>query len=101
MLPPSLMPAQGIPPDESQAQQKRTLRTASLKLILAQLESALRKTARSRREQTGRGKSRTRLDPGGLSENPKPGQAPWWLDVASPTWDDMRSLGKVVFLSVE
>jgi magnesium transporter len=24
----------------------------------------------------------------------KPPQA-WWLDVASPTWEDMRALGKV------
>lgn len=27
----------------------------------------------------------------GVSES----QPAWWLDVASPTWDDMRSLGKV------
>jgi magnesium transporter len=23
----------------------------------------------------------------------------WWLDVASPTWEDMRTIGKVSYMS--
>ena len=35
-----------------------------------------------------------------VSQTPTPDQQPcWWLDIASPTWDDMRALGKVCDLN--
>ena len=130
----------------SSNEQDRILRTASLKLVLAQLGTALKQNAKTQRPPraaavslppaTGKRSNTTSdvprvafdVDPGtayprdrGSAINHKKAkgklweaprqifwqeqthaaggvsgsQPAWWLDVASPTWDDMRSLGKV------
>lgn len=114
--------------------QQRVVKTTSMSLVLSHLDSALRKSAKLRRNQErsthssdlsdyfhdrshtpsskGTGKGKIKKSDGSLDERagttqPRSFARPsrstdlqsyrktWWLDVASPTWDDMRSIGKV------
>lgn len=107
---------------EEQAKERRIIRTLSLPLILARLDSALKKSAKARRhfERTAastipslsnstKGKGRGLPQPDKLNSGSNsslvsktmttlPHEKSWWLDVASPTWDDLRSIGKLLHL---
>lgn len=103
-----------------QAKERRIIKTTSMPLILAQLDSALKKSAKWRRTQERtaildasltstacKGKSKKVNATGEASAAPRPpstlpraAEVPttekgWWLDVASPSWDDLRAIGKV------
>lgn len=102
---------------------ERTIRTTSMPLVLSHLEDALKKSSKPHRVPpnvigaTSNGETATHskkkgkaVDTGVTSDVPNPlpsGQRKsgvrerrqsWWLDVSSPTWNDMRELGKVCFL---
>ncbi|KAH7104607.1 hypothetical protein BKA62DRAFT_614212 [Auriculariales sp. MPI-PUGE-AT-0066] len=139
-VPSSLSPAPGTvlgtgkrtvttaPAQTAQNAQQRVLRTGSLKLILAQLDFALKRAAKLRkpprvrtqnqdsqptptstsqlgtppnsftdlqRLRKGKAKAETLPQPESSVES---SQRAWWLDVSSPTWDDMRALGKLLHL---
>lgn len=100
---------------------RRITRTTSLSLVLTQLDSTLKSTLKPRRVQPQKrvfkgpahvvcndhtfidGKPRDVLHPG-IRENPivvksasrKP--KAWFLDVASPTWEDLQAIGKLLHL---
>ena len=87
-----------------QDQDDRVIHTSSLPLILSHLDSALKKSAKAKRAANkGKGKnngSRQENGKGKASQEPSVVKetAPsgcWWLDIASPTWDDLRTIGKV------
>jgi magnesium transporter len=141
-LPPSLSVEQPRDqPDTGKGEQAmRIIWTASLPLVLSQLDTALKRAAKARRSQI-----RTRIPrkfpkavstphrdymlpgdvstqlapphtdsiPGGkagkhkdtpASASPEqttrkfPTKKAWFLDVASPTWEDMRAIGKVIVI---
>ncbi|KAH8120176.1 hypothetical protein DFH11DRAFT_1558780 [Phellopilus nigrolimitatus] len=106
-----------------QANERRIIRTTSMPLIVAQLDSALKKSAKWRRtrEKTAdiplasvinKGKGRKPKASGdalnisqalAASTSSKctdvhTAEKGWWLDIASPTWDDLRSIGKLLHL---
>ena len=98
---------------------KRVMQTTSLPDILTRLEAALKQSSRVRKarlkeapahagneaSQKGKNKYQEPHDRasggGGPHRAPSAGaassksQCGWWLDVTSPTWDDLRSIGKV------
>ena len=96
---------------------KRVMQTTSLPDILAKLDSALKQSSRARKarlkgasthDTSQKGKNKCQEShgrTGGNSGAHKPSasagatasksQRGWWLDVTSPTWDDLRSIGKV------
>ncbi|KAL5519085.1 hypothetical protein ACEPAH_768 [Sanghuangporus vaninii] len=86
--------------------ERRILRTASLPFILSRLDSALKKSARAKRTANkGKGKGTTSRQVASKNatlpaSHARGNMSPkcWWLDVASPTWDDLRSIGKLLHL---
>ena len=115
----------------TQAAQQRVLRTGSLKLIIAQLDFALKRAAKLRKPpktkshhhdlQTGppmasvsvpttpsgsftdlqrlrKGKARMEAPQLPLDDGVASAQRAWWLDVSSPSWDDLRALGKLLHI---
>lgn len=131
-------------PSRGRKAQQRTLQTSSLPAVLSQLELALKRSARARRDrhpryrptppaptisfgpsavhhpslshttpalvngvQTEEENRRSRQKQpkhlvrpsigtvGGRDGGFTTGQSAWWLDVASPTWEDMRAIGTV------
>ncbi|KAL5535391.1 hypothetical protein ACEPAF_3485 [Sanghuangporus sanghuang] len=86
--------------------ERRIFRTASLPLILSRLDSALKKSARAKRTANkGKGKGTTSRQAASKNATLPASHARgsmfpkcWWLDVASPTWDDLRSIGKLLHL---
>ena len=105
---------------EEQARERRIFRTLLLPDILTRLDSALKKSAKARRHleraaaseasslsSSAKGKGKSVLqhvfDKAGSSSSLSSKttgrllkhEKSWWLDVASPTWDDLRSIGKV------
>ncbi|KAI5121265.1 hypothetical protein M0805_002310 [Coniferiporia weirii] len=126
--PASLQTSEGGPhaaETREQAKERRIIRTTSMPLILGQLDSALKKSAKWKRTQErsaipdvssmsmiskGKGKkgksfgetsvSSQALSSSALSritETPTTEKG-WWLDVASPSWDDLRSIGRILRL---
>ncbi|KAJ7092686.1 hypothetical protein C8R44DRAFT_816287 [Mycena epipterygia] len=132
-LPPSLT--------SSDRNSQRITQTTSLPLILGQLDTALKKSTRARRQQERERSPRPDLDPpkprhlhfmlpdvvktpsraasftdlAALGDSQgkgkhKEGEVPriadgtrsmpkaWFLDVSSPTWEDMRAIGKLLHL---
>lgn len=94
---------------------RRITRTTSLSLVLTQLDSTLKSTLKPRRVQPQKrvfkgpahvvcndhtfidGKPRDVLHPivvKSASRKPKA----WFLDVASPTWEDLQAIGKLLHL---
>lgn len=134
-LPTSLTPNHGTAlgkqkpsPLQTQADQQRVLRTTSQKLILAQLDFALKRAAKLRKPprirtmnpEASASASASASAPGSGVSTPlgsfqdlqklKKGKAKeaedsveaaqraWWLDVSNPTWADMRAIGKLLHL---
>ncbi|GLB36116.1 putative corA-like Mg2+ transporter protein [Lyophyllum shimeji] len=108
-LPPYLSPhAKAAQRD---ATRPRVTSTASLSLLLPQLDAALKKATRVRRNQDRqripKSHAKRRMehhdymlsDTAVSSPTPPPAKPrAWYLDVASPSWEDMRTLGKCLHL---
>ncbi|KAG5647950.1 hypothetical protein DXG03_006984 [Asterophora parasitica] len=88
---------------------QRVNQTSSLPPLLPQLEAALKMATRARRNQTRRPLEKARSKRPMMHQDymiPSAGESStstalqptkakaWYLDVASPTWEDMRTLGK-------
>ena len=123
-LPASLSPTPAPPVAASgstmeQFQQQRLLRSNDLPLVLAQLESALKKRSKIKRLER-KAKPKASVAPtnqaipersgenGGTGTPHAPSASsperksefiqPFWLDISSPTMSDMRQLGKLLHL---
>ncbi|KAF8521504.1 hypothetical protein JB92DRAFT_2890696 [Gautieria morchelliformis] len=93
---------------EHPSQHRRVLRSASLPLVLRQLDFAIKGSAKTRKHKQPRilshGKGKARGDPrihssaGRAVAEKSPRRPAWWLDVSSPTWSDMREIGKLLHL---
>ncbi|KAG5649900.1 hypothetical protein H0H81_001561 [Sphagnurus paluster] len=96
-LPPSLAPRSA-----SLDAKHHVISTASLSTLLPQLDTALKKAARAYRNHTRQRApvTHTNLRDCMLQSPAEPPAKPpsWYLDVASPTWQDMRTLGKMLHL---
>lgn len=81
---------------------KRVIQTTSLPDIMARLDVCLKRSARARKKGKARAQeAQAGTDSGAqmrtnISATPAEGsQRGWWLDVSSPNWSDLRSIGKV------
>ncbi|KAF9457059.1 hypothetical protein BDZ94DRAFT_285980 [Collybia nuda] len=109
---------------------RRIISTTSLPLVLSQLGSALKTSAKARRSQVHthipkylakgvhisyrdhpkskgnsgdtndlpKAKDKRKTAPPAQSVNRTSAKKAWFLDVASPTWEDMRAIGKLLHL---
>ncbi|KAJ7783743.1 hypothetical protein DFH07DRAFT_935292 [Mycena maculata] len=131
-----------LPPSLTSTTAQRIIQTISLSSILGQLDTALKKSIKAKRQQERERSPRPDLDPpkpqhlhfmlpdvikapsraasftdlatlaeGQRKGKQKEGQVPsatnrvrrimpkaWFLDVSSPTWEDMRAIGKLLHL---
>ncbi|GJJ08799.1 hypothetical protein Clacol_003018 [Clathrus columnatus] len=92
---------------------QRVFRSTSLPLVLTRLDAAIKRLAKLRKParlrslspdvspnvleypDNRKGKAREGIETVKVSP---PSQSAWWLDVASPTWSDMREIGKLLHL---
>ena len=106
-LPPDLADLRVGKPDASKAaslesdRSKRVIQTTSLPDIVARLDACLKRSARARKKGKNRahhahaGRSETQAPPSSATNSSGESQRGWWLDVSSPNWSDLRSIGKV------
>jgi magnesium transporter len=106
--------------DHNTEKEQRLLQTTSLSEIMSKLDMALKHSSKARKQQERvnssvlpegdprKGKNKARISEhsglghyaGSVPRNAGEvrTQRAWWLDVASPTWEDLRSIGKVMWI---